>query len=362
MINFILIDDSEQLQQAAKEWKLCKELAIDLECENNLHHYGVFISIIQLSSRDKNWIVDVIKVKEINRLKEILENPNITKVFHDISFDFRILNKQFQVKPKNVFDTQMAALLLGRTKFGLSNLLEEYFKIKKEEKFQKVDWTRRPLSLDMLSYAVKDSAYLLQLKDKLTEELNAKQRTSWMKDESEYLEEMDFIYHEQTYINVSRAKKLQSKELALFHVLFEEREKMARRLDRPNYMIVHNEVLMELSKNPPKNSLQLRSMCGVHPIVKNEAEKIFRLIQDALKKPGEAYDLKPPKLNQQQFEWKEKLLELRKKTASKLGISGHLLLNEEQIINIATSKSLSSLKNWQKELLEKEIKKELKWS
>ncbi|MEK6937893.1 MAG: HRDC domain-containing protein [Nanoarchaeota archaeon] len=358
MINFSFIQTPEQLQETAKEWEKCSELAIDIECENNLHHYGVFISLIQISSRNKNWIIDVLKVGEnkehILPLKKMLENPKIQKVFHDVSFDFRILNLQFQIHPKNIFDTQLAVLLLGKETMGLGALLEEYFQVQKEKKFQRVDWCRRPLTSEMLSYAVKDTAYLLQLKDKLTEELQAKKRFTWMEQEAQHQELMDFTYEDQQYVDLSGAKKMPPEQLALLRTLFDLREKTSEKVDRPNFMIMRNEILLDLVKNPPKEINEWQNLRGVHPIVKKEAQIWLNMIRKVQAGPGEVYALQAKKLNPAQFGWKEELTELRKKLGEKLKIRGHVLISNDQIIELVVSRNLNCLRPWQQELVKEE--------
>jgi len=354
MINFTFIQTEKELEQACLGLNQQKELAIDIECENNLHHYGVFISLIQISSRDKNWVVDVLKFHHIDPLKEVLENKNIVKVFHDVSFDFRILNHQFHIQPKNVFDSQMAVLLLGKETMGLGGLLEEYFHVQKEKKFQRVDWCKRPLTEEMLSYAVKDTAYLLGLKDKLQQELQEKGRLEWMKQESQHLEQVEFIYQDQQYIDLSGAKKMLPKELALLHALFEMREKTAEKVDRPNFMVMRNEILLELVRNPPQELNTWRNLRGVHPIVKREALSWLKTVEKIKAGLGEIYTSQAKKLNPKQFAWKEELMDLRKFLGEKLKIRGHVIISNDQIIEIVVSQSLDCLRSWQKELVKEE--------
>ena len=83
-ISFTLIDAPEELHKASELWKKEPLLGIDLECENGLHHYGTYLSTIQISSRDKHWIVDVLTLKDVQPVVEMLENPNIQKIFHDV--------------------------------------------------------------------------------------------------------------------------------------------------------------------------------------------------------------------------------------------------------------------------------------
>ena len=188
------IATKEDLNKATMHMAKQDVLAIDLECENNLHHYGTYISLIQVSCKDTDWIVDVLELKEIEPLLEILENKNIKKIFHDVSFDLRILHLQFNSRPKNIFDTQIGALLLGKNEIGLGSLLAEYYEVKKERKYQMADWTKRPLDEGMLSYATKDTKHLLPLYFDIKKELEKKGRWQWALQEAQYLEDSEMTY------------------------------------------------------------------------------------------------------------------------------------------------------------------------
>jgi len=353
MVNFTLIQSAEQLKNLKSELMKYSELAIDLECENSLHHYGTFLCLVQISSVDKNWIIDVLKLKHIDEIKDVLEDNQILKVFHDVSFDFRILSYQFNIHPKNIFDTQMAALLLGKEKLGLSSLLDEYFKVKKDTRFQRVDWCRRPLSPAMLEYAVKDTAYLLKLKQKLEADLAQLNRLEWMRDEQKALDEISFSYEPQIYLDLSGAKKLAAMQLGLLHALFDLRESTAKKVDLPSFMIMGNKVLMELVNNPITDFNGFASLRGVHPIVRKEARYWYEATKKALNSEGEVFVSEHKRLTNEQFDKKEEFTELRNETAKPLGIRPHLLASEEQIIACLVEKSLSPLKPWQRRLLEK---------
>ena len=123
----------------------------------------MLISIIQISTTKHHWIVDVIKLKEIIPLIKVLENPKIQKIFHNVDFDFRALDHEFDCHPKNIFDTQLAAVFLGKEGAGLGFLIETYFNIKPEKKFQMADWTKRPINREMLEYASRDTIHLIHL-------------------------------------------------------------------------------------------------------------------------------------------------------------------------------------------------------
>jgi ribonuclease D len=348
-MNFKFIETNEQLEETAKVWAGEEVLAIDLECENNLHHYGTYISLIQISNKSQHWVVDVLKLKKIDPLLEIFRNGKIQKIIHDVSFDLRILNHQFGCQLKNIFDTQLAANFLGKEHLGLGALLDEYFNIKKEKKFQRVDWTRRPLSADMLAYAVKDTAYLIELKKKLLEELGT--RKDWLLQECKHLEEVDFAYKEQEYIDLAGAKSLGEKELGLLHALYQQRKKLAEEVDRPVFMIFSNKQLMAFVVNPPYSIESWQNLRSVHPIVKKRANVFFNLVKNS--KPVKYNREKKPRMAVAEFTKVKKLSEKRNKLALKLKLNRNMLLSNEQIQKIIKTGKLTSLREWQKALVEK---------
>jgi ribonuclease D len=350
-MNFFYITSKEALKEASEEWKKEKELGIDLECENNLHHYGVYISLVQISSKTKHWIIDILQIENDQPLVEMLRDPDIQKIFHDFSFDLRVIQHQWQCHPKNIFDTQLAALFLGKKDIGLGPLLEEYFGIEKERKFQKADWTKRPLSLDMLAYAAKDSQYLIPLRDKLKDELKKKKRLIWVKEELANIEKKGLDYKQGTYLDLRGAKLLSGKEKSILKKLFSLRESLAKKVDRPSYFVMNNKKLMGLVQEPPHSIENWRRIHGVHPIVKKNAAEFFQSVRIASQK-----EIKIPKAEKKRFSGKQKkqihdLNQLADALAARYKIKRHLILNKEQIKDIILSKTHRSLRDWQKKLI-----------
>ena len=344
---YIYVDSLDKLKDAIKVMNTNRVLGIDLECENNLHHYGTYISLIQISSKTKNWIIDVIETKELGPLKKIFHDQNIQKIFHDISFDLRILNSQFEIRPKNIFDTQLAAHFLGITELGLGSLLDKYFSVKKERRFQMVDWTKRPLTKEMLDYAVKDTFYLIRLRDLLIKQLKDKNRLEWIIEEMKHLETIEFKYQEGTFSNARGFRDFTDHQRAVFKRLYLLREKLAKKVDRPVHFIISTKRLVEFSLHHPK----WKSLQGVHPIVRRK----HHLFEDEIKKSkGEKLVLPKKEIKHftiKQREFFSELEEKRVEIAKKEKLSRHLFLNQEQMKKITLTKSYDCLRNWQKKMI-----------
>ncbi len=351
MINFTYIDSDIELQKAGEEWQRATVIGVDVECENNLHHYGTHLSLIQLSTHDKNWIVDILKIKQPKPILELMENPKIQKIFHDVGFDLRILNRDLKCRVHNIFDTQTAALLLGKVEIGLGPLAKEYFGVEKEERFQMADWTRRPLTQEMLEYATKDSAYLIKLRDILTAELEKLGRVKWLEEHFAQLSEKDWEYKEPTFYDMKGLRDFSDRERAILKRLYILREKLAERVDRPVHFVISNKKMKELAVSPPKTLAEWSSMRGVHPVVRAWAKVFF---EEVNKGKRELLPLPVPirkRLTPAQRVLLKKISEKRDTLAAELKIPAHLIISKDQMIQVVVS-GTKGIHHWQKDLLQ----------
>jgi ribonuclease D len=351
---YTYIDTNEELKEICDELEKEAELGIDLECENNLHHYGAYISLIQISNKSKNYVVDILKVTDVKPLIKILEDKNIQKIFHGSDFDMRMLNSQFNCKPKNIFDTQVAALLLGKKDIGLGHLIQEYFNVEKIKKFQKADWTRRPLTVEMLDYASGDTIYLVRLRDVLIKELKEKGRLEWAEEDLLLLEKKEWIYEEGKFNTVKGYSHLEPKEKAIFKRLYDLRNDLAKKVDRPIHFVINNKQLIGYTVEPPKDWSRVR---GVHPIIRKNAKLFSIEIQKGSKEKIEIEKREIKKLSLNKKAQLDQLELFQVKLAEELEIMKYLIMNKEQMIAIVVSESLDGLKNWQKKLVEEEWKR-----
>jgi ribonuclease D len=351
---YTYIDTNERLKEICEELEKEDSLGIDLECENNLHHYGAYISLIQISNKKNNYVVDILKVIELKPLIKILQNKEIQKIFHGSDFDLRILNHQLKCKPKNVFDTQIAAQLLGKTEIGLGALIKNYFNVEKIKKFQRADWTKRPLTEEMLDYASGDTIYLIKLRDVLVKELKQKDRLNWAEEDFLLLEKKEWKYEEGTFNTVKGYSHLEPKGRAIFKRLYKLRDQLAKRVDRPIHFVINNKRLMEYTADPPKDWSRIR---GVHPIIKRSGKLFYLEVQKGKKEKIEIVKTVGKKLAINKRAQLEKLEELQVKLGEELNIQKSLVMNKEQMIKIVVSESLDLLKKWQRDLIKEEWKK-----
>jgi ribonuclease D len=161
-----LVTKTPDLEALAARLSRERTLAVDTE-SNSLHAYRERLCLVQFSTTKEDAIVDPLAVPDLAPLAGVLGDPKIQKVFHAAEYDLIVLNRDHGYPVVNIFDTMIAARVLGRPKVGLGNLLEEEFAIKLEKRYQRADWGERPLKQEMLEYARLDTHYLIALRDKL---------------------------------------------------------------------------------------------------------------------------------------------------------------------------------------------------
>ncbi|HPV74766.1 MAG TPA: ribonuclease D, partial [Gemmatimonadaceae bacterium] len=222
-------------------------LAIDTEGAS-FHRYVDRIYLLQLSTDAHHAILDPLKVASPSRLGALLESRDVEVVFHDADYDLRLLHQDYGWRVTNIFDTRVAAQLLGIKAFGLAALLDSYFGVKLDKKHQRADWSMRPLTADMLDYAAQDTMHLLGLRERLRSSLEQKGRWSWAQEEFNRLEGTQWQAEEDgsSFLRLKGARDLSRRELALLRELVAWRDGVAKGLDRSTFRVVTNDVLLEL--------------------------------------------------------------------------------------------------------------------
>jgi ribonuclease D len=174
-------------------------------------------------------------------------------VLHDADYDLRLLHQDYGWRVTHLFDTRVAAQLLGIRAFGLAALLEQFFGLKLDKKHQRADWSMRPLTADMLDYAAHDTRHLLGLRDRLRDALEKKGRLHWAQEEFQRAEgtKWDAELPDTSFLRMKGARDLTRRELARLRELVRWRDGIAAELDRATFRVAGNEVLFDLVRTAP---------------------------------------------------------------------------------------------------------------
>jgi ribonuclease D len=241
-----------------------RDLALDTEGAS-FHRFVDRIYLLQLSTREHSSIIDPLPTGALPELGRMVEDPKVQVVFHDADYDLRLLRQDYGWKVTNVFDTRVAAQLLGYKAFGLAALLEKFFDVKLDKKHQRADWSMRPLTAGMLDYAAQDTRFLLDLRDRMRDELLAKDRLGWAQEEFTRLEAVQWAEDDSAnaFFRVKGARDLTRRELALLRELVPWRDGVAREMDRSTFRVVSNDVLLEAARQAPTTREALGAIKGM---------------------------------------------------------------------------------------------------
>jgi ribonuclease D len=263
-------------------------VAVDTEAAS-FHRFLDRVYLLQLSSRTETAVVDPLAVSNLNPLGQLLADPGIEIVFHDADYDLRLLENQYGFRANHLFDTRIAAQLLNEPGVGLAALLEKYLGIQLDKRFQRADWSARPLTPDMLEYAAADTRHLPALRDRLRARLQDLGRLDWAEEEFQILSDAARLAGEPDepgFLRLKGAKALKGRSLAVLRELFHWREELARRTDRAAFRILNNEPLLAMAKSPPRDLVALKSVRGISPEqLQRRGKDILEAVQRALQLP-----------------------------------------------------------------------------
>lgn len=288
-----LIESPSELETLFERLRREPLLALDTEAAS-FHRYTDRVYLLQVSSRRETAVVDPLATRGLAPLAQVLADPDVETVFHDADYDLRLLNREYGIRATNVFDTRIAAQLLNEPGVGLAALLEKYLGVRLDKRFQRADWSARPLSAPMLEYAASDTRHLPELRDILRAQLEAKGRLGWAMEEFALLDDIRGTQPEGEpgYLRIKGARALKGRELAILRELFTWREQVAQRADRATFRVLNNEPMLALAKHPPSDLAAIKSVPGISA---DQVERRGRDILAAVKRGLEIPDRDLPR-------------------------------------------------------------------
>jgi ribonuclease D len=364
------ISDPEALlyidtQQAADDFLTdisgVREIAIDTEGAS-FHRFIDRIYLLQISTRERSAIIDPLPIGNPTGLGEILEDRDVEVVFHDADYDLRLLHQDYGWHVNRIFDTRIAAQLLGIKAFGLAALLDQFFGVKLDKKHQRADWSLRPLTQGMLDYAAQDTRYLLDLRDQLQSRLEKLGRWEWAREEFERLEGTRWEDEDSSlaFLKIKGARDLTRRELALLRELVPWRDSVAREVDRATFRVMGNEVLLDIARTAPKSVKELAGLKGMpRGILDRAGHAILAAVQRGLEVADEHLPRFPraPKWDREQdFDDRvTKLKTVRDAAATRLNLDPGVLCSREKMESITRRKpgklsdleEIPGLRRWQ---------------
>src|SRR6476469_4567690 len=289
-----LIQSQPELEALFERLRREPLLAVDTEAAS-FHRFTDRVYLLQVSARQETAVVDPLATHGLGPLGEVLADPDVEVVFHDADYDLRLLDREYGFRATNLFDTRVAAQLLNEPGVGLAALLEKYLDVRLDKRFQRADWSARPLSPEMLTYAASDTRYLPELRDILKARLEASGRLGWAREEFALLDDIRAGQSdgEPGFLRLKGAKALKGRELAVLRELYAWRETVAQRSDRATFRILNNEPMLALARQSPADLVGLKTIPGIST---DQVERRGRDILAAVKRGLELPDRDLPRV------------------------------------------------------------------
>lgn len=357
-----LIESTAELEALAGSLGRVKTLAVDLEADS-LYHYQEKVCLLQLADGRGHYLVDPLKIPDCSSLAPVFADPEIRKIFHGADYDIRSLFRDFRITVRNLFDTELAARFLGRRETGLEALLGSHFQVQLDKRFQRTDWSKRPLTPPLLEYAAADVAYLIPLARTLEENLTLLGRREWVLEEGEWLCRVrpQSPPEGPLFLRFKGAREMDPRSLGVLEHLLAFRQERAAARDRPAFKIMGTDPLKELVSRKPESKEQMQGIPGLSAkMMDRMGDGLLAAVRRGLEMPEK--DLprfprhrKPPVPAAVTLRVKA-LKQWREQQAQGLQLEPGLLLNNALIdqvaqlnpIRVADLERIPELRNWQK--------------
>ncbi len=333
------IDTTTAVTNLAEKLEHNSRIAIDTE-SNSLHAYQEQVCLIQFSIPGTDFLVDPLKIKDLKALAQIFSSPATEKIFHASEYDIICLKRDHHFEFANIFDTMIAARVLGVREIGLNSLLQQEFGVELDKKYQKANWAKRPLPAEYLSYARMDTHYLIQLRDVLADRLVKANLLTLAEEEFQRMTRVEPSAPEpieKELWRVKGARDLNHRQLAILLELLRWREDTARRLNRPPFKIISSDQLVQIAQTDPLGADALKDRLRLS---KFQMDRYAAEILRAVTAGKNASPVRHPQIERMDHAMRgrvDRLKTFRKNAAAKMQVESDIILPREVLYDLALS-------------------------
>jgi ribonuclease D len=264
------VDTPAALAAAVSALGKARALAVDTEADS-FYHYFHKCCLVQISDGHAAYLVDSLALEEAPGLETLFADAAVTKVLHAAEQDVLYLRRDFGLELRPLFDTMIAAQLLGKKSVGLAGLLNEYFGVTLDKGCQRDDWSRRPLTGRQMAYAAEDVRHLIRLQHALEADLEARGRLAWASEEFDHIARRAWPVRDfdpEEFWGMKGARDLEPRSAAVLRELYVMRDARARAADVPPFRIVSDETLVSLARRLPRDGADFDGIKGLTPLVR----------------------------------------------------------------------------------------------
>jgi ribonuclease D len=367
-LKYIFVNNKKSFKKMLAVLSQANSCVIDTEADS-MHHYQEKLSLIQISVGKHHWLIDPLCGLNLKPLWKCKALKNIT--FHACDYDLRLLAIFHEFYPEKIYDTSIAAKLLGEKQTGLAALVEKYFGVKLSKENQKADWTKRPLPPEMCYYAVQDTVYLDALKELQCEKLRELGRMEWLQESCETLlkslkkqNENSKNSHKESW-RLKGSNVFKPYELQLLRAAWQWRDNEAQKRDCASYRVLNPYLMLNIVKVAAKSKGKIdeRNLPKLPRNIKGNMLKSFlRALNEAAAAPAKEFPAiilnKAAPRTAINEDLREKLRELRNEKAEQLKIESGILAKQSQLNALANTLNgdweekfnAAEFMNWQREI------------
>lgn len=332
-------------------------LAVDTEFLREKTYYPE-LCLIQVANDDYIACIDPLVLDDLNPILDLFYDPNVTVVFHAARQDLELFYLLRNSLPAPIFDTQLAATVLGYgEQIGYGNLVKMCLDVDLDKAHSRTDWTKRPLDPAQIDYAADDVRYLRDVYKLLSQELDQKNRRHWLDDDFVALTNSDSFKPEPETIwrRIKGAGRLKGIQLAVLQRLAAWREQRALKSNRPRRWILKDDILIDLAKLAPDSIEKFSMVRGLeNSFIERHGKQLLDQIKQAKALPKEQWPIlkKPQPLTNQQDAVVDALLALLRKLCDEQSIAPSAVATRKDIERlVAGESSLPITQGWRNEIV-----------
>ncbi len=355
MTDEIYIKTEQQLIEFCGQIKNASSLAVDTEFMREKTYYPQ-LCLIQIASDDHIACIDPLAVTDLKPLWDILFDEKIVKIFHAARQDLELIYNLTKAIPKPIFDTQIAATLLGLgDQIGYATLIKAILNRDLDKSQTRTDWNQRPLDSEQIAYAANDVRYLIQCYPLIIKQLTQQNRIDWLTCDFDQLSDSQLynIDFQNAWLKVSGKQKIKGNALGVLQTLTAWREKTAQQKNLPKKWVMKDDILIGLAMKRPKNKAQLAKIRGLNSdSISRDGNKILSLINDTEHSSPDRPNI-PGKLSQDQDALVDSLMSVLRLRAFEENISPAMIANRKDLEKLLLEKESSDLaitQGWRKQV------------
>ena len=355
------IDTQEQLKRFCEQLGKVDWIALDTEFLREKTYYPK-LCLLQVATPGCVACIDPLALEDLSPVLDILFDAAVTKVLHSGRQDLEIFYHLTGKVPSPVFDSQIAALLLGYPEqVGYASLVKDELGIELDKLHTRADWSLRPLSREQIQYAADDVVYLAEIYQRLCEKLQVLGRSDWLLEDFQRLTSREFYENppEDAWRKVKGGNRLRGDSLAIMQSLASWREQLAQQKDRPKGWILRDDALVDISRHKPASLLALGKIRGLSEgLLRNSGNQIVELVREATGKTPIPFPDKGKhtKLSPDQNALLDVMMALVRLSAEQNSLNPAVLATRKQLEMLLLGDTDSAvMQGWRKQLVGRQL-------